>query len=85
MDNSKFRKDLVYTVIDGIFYLEHTEALKVLSMPRTSFKRVLDKLSLLDDSNFRIYKNRKLLEANWVFDFWKNLSAKTLAQKKINL
>jgi hypothetical protein len=78
MENSNFRKDVVYTVIEGKMYLEWSEAIAFLKMPRTSLMRTILKFNLLSENHVFMYKNRKLLEAQWVFDFWKNLSKRSL-------
>jgi hypothetical protein len=74
MENTNRRKDLVYTIYEDKIYLEWSEALKVLNLPRTSLLRTIEKLSLLQDNDFVIYKNRKLLKEEWVMNFWRNVS-----------
>ncbi len=76
MENSELRKDLVFTVINGILYLEHTEALEFLGVPRTTFNRMLNNLSLLEEGDMTYFKNRKLLRADFIFGFWKLVSTR---------
>jgi hypothetical protein len=83
MENTYRRKDLVYTIYDGQIYLEWSEALKVLNLPRTSLLRTIDKLSLLHDNDFVIYKNRKLLKEDWVMNFWRNVSLSSQGKIKM--
>lgn len=77
MENNNRRKDLVYTVVQGEFYLEWSELLKVVSLPRTTLLRTIEKLSLLEDKDFITYKNRKLIKEEWVMNFWQSVSKKS--------
>ena len=54
--------------------MEWSEALKLIGGARTSVMRTIEKLSLLRDEDFILYKNRKLLREEWVLNFWKNVS-----------
>lgn len=74
MELTNLPKDLVFTLIEGKLYLEHSEACSFLNIPRTTFNRMVEKLALLEDEDFTTYKNRKLLRAGWVYDFWKKVS-----------
>lgn len=76
MEHINLPKDLVFTLIEGQLYLEHSEALKYLGIPRTNFNRMVEKLSLLEADEVTTYKNRKLLKYGFVCDFWKRVSAK---------
>lgn len=74
MEKNNLSKDLVYTIIDGKFYLEWSEALKVIKAPRTTLLRTIEDLSLLKEGDYVVYKNRKLLSEEWVMNFWRNVS-----------
>ena len=77
MENTNFRKDLVYTIVEGEIYLEWSELLKVVSLPRTTLLRTIEKLSLLQDNDFIVYKNRKLIKEEWAMNFWQSVSKKS--------
>lgn len=77
MESNNRRKDLVYTIIENEVYLEWSEALKVLKTPRTTLIRTIEDLSLLQEDDYVIYKNRKLLKEEWVMNFWKNVNKKS--------
>jgi hypothetical protein len=77
MENTNLRKDLVYTIVEGEIYLEWSELLKVISLPRTSLLRTIEKLSLLEDNDFIVYKNRKLIREEWAMSFWQSVSKKS--------
>jgi len=81
MENTNHRKDVIYTVIQGEFYLEWSEALKVLKTPRTTLLRTIEDLELLEENDFVVYKNRKLLKEDWVFNFWRKVNSKRWGNK----
>lgn len=74
METNNLRKDLVYTIYNGEIYLEWSELLKVVNLPRTSLLRTIEKLSLLNDSDCIKHKNRILIREQWVMNFWRNVS-----------
>lgn len=74
MEHSHLPKHIVFTVIEGQLYMEHSEVLTYLDLPRTTFNRMVEKLALLEEGDTTLYKNRKLLRAGWVYDFWKKVS-----------
>jgi hypothetical protein len=74
MEFNNLPKGVVFTLVDGVLYMEHSEACEYLGIPRTTLNRMSAKLSLLREGDFTIYKNRKLLKAGWVYDFWKRVS-----------
>ncbi len=76
MEHSHLPKHIIFTVIEGQLFMEHSEALTYLDLPRTTFNRMVKNLALLEDGDVNMYKNRKLLRAGFVYDFWKNVSAK---------
>lgn len=76
MENNNLRNDLVYILYQGEIYMEWSEALKVLKVPRTSLLRTIEDLSLLTEDDYVMYKNRKLLREQWVLNFWRSVSAK---------
>lgn len=80
MEHFNLPKDIVFTLVEGQLYLEHSEALKYLGLPRTTFNRLVEKLSLLKADEVTVYKNRKLLKYGFVLDFWKRVSS----QRKSN-
>lgn len=81
MENNNLRTDLVYTIYEGKVFLEWSEALKVLKVPRTTLLRTIEDLSLLSNDDFVIYKNRKLLKEAWVMNFWRSVSSKRYGAK----
>lgn len=74
MEINNLPKGVVFTLIEGILYMEHSEACEYLGIPRTTLNRMNEKLSLLREGDYTIYKNHKLLKAGWVYDFWKRVS-----------
>lgn len=74
MEHFNLPKGLVFTVVNGQLFLEHSEALKYLDIPRTTFNRLVEKLSLINEEDVAFYKNRKLLKYGFVLDFWKRVS-----------
>lgn len=77
MEDNIQKKELVFTLIEGVYYLEHTEILKFLHLNRTTFQRLCDKLGVIDESEIRFYKNRKLIDSQAIYDFWRRVSAST--------
>jgi hypothetical protein len=81
MEGNESKKDIVQVYYIGEFYLEWTEVCDVIGLPRTTLLRMIKNLDILKEEDVFYYKNRKLIKRNWVFEFWKMVSQKTLSNK----
>ncbi len=71
MEHSHLPKHIIFTVIEGQLFMEHSEALTYLDLPRTTFNRMVKNLALLEDGDVICIRTENYFEQDLCMTFGK--------------